>query len=135
MFELCSTHRDGAGGVSVWVVCPAHVVSLVPGAEVGDHEAHAPRVLVIPGLPPLVPGLERVTSPGPLDGGRGEAGDLTHEHGLASLLHPQTLERAHPLGRPPGDPSKHQYNNTGGEQITKIIYSLVVQLLMIPIEQ
>ena len=102
------TDRDGAGGVPVWIIRPAHVVSLVPGAEVRDHQAHAAGLLVIVGLGPgPVPGLQRVTTPCPLDGGRGDPGDLTHEHGLAALLHPQTLERAHPLGRPPGNPEKY----------------------------
>ena len=97
------TDRDGACGVPVWVVCPAHVIPLVPGSQVRDHQTHSASVLIIPGLGPG-PGLQRVTSPCPLDRGGGNTRDLTLKHGLAALLHPQTLERAHPLGRPPGDP-------------------------------
>ena len=133
--NLPAAHRDGAGGVPVGVVSPALVVALVPGPEVGDDEAHPAAGLVIPaaghnnsaaphivmpsragrpspyGISPslhslAVAGVQGEAAPGPLHRGRGDTRHLAHEHGLGALLHAQTLEGLHPLGRPPRDPGR-----------------------------
>ena len=70
------TYRDGAGGVTVWIVRPALIIPLIPGPEVLDEKHHPSCLLVVPRLLPLpLPALGLLQGeppPGPLDSGGGQ---------------------------------------------------------------
>ena len=77
---LDATDRDGAGGVSVGVVCPALIVPLISRSQVLYQKYNSPTLLVVPSLLPLpLPPLhlaQRQTPPRPLDGGSRQPGHL-----------------------------------------------------------
>ena len=90
--ERNRTYRDGAGGVTVWVISPALIIPFIPRPEVSNEKDHPSRLLVVPSLLPLpLPPLrllEGQPAPGPLDAGCGDPRDPALEHRLRPLLNP-----------------------------------------------
>ena len=100
-----SVYLDGACGVSVGVVSPALIFSLIPGSQILDDQTHSASVLVVPSLLAAFSVLsKRQALVGPLDGGSRDARDDSDKHGLATLLHSQSFKGLNPLGRSPRDP-------------------------------